>query len=49
MKYVVSDLNDKEIIGTFHEKELQKRNQQEFRIKKVTKRNRNKLYVKWKL
>ena len=33
--YVINDLNDEEIIGTFYEKELQKTNQQEFRIAKV--------------
>ena len=32
--YVISDLNGEEIIGTFHEKELEKTNQQVFRIKK---------------
>ena len=32
--YVINDLNDEEIIGTFYEKELQKINQQEFRIEK---------------
>ena len=36
------------IIGTFYEKELQKTNQEEFRIEKVIKRKANKLYVKWK-
>ena len=46
--YVINDLNDEEIIGTFYEKELQKTNQKEFRIEKVIKRKRNKLYVKWK-
>ena len=46
--YVISDMNDEEIIGTFYEKELQKTNQEEFRIEKVTKRKDNKLYVKWK-
>ena len=35
--YVIDDLNDEEIIGTFYEKELQKTNQQEFRIEKVIK------------
>ena len=30
--YVINDLNDDNIIGTFYEKELQKTNQQEFRI-----------------
>ena len=46
--YVINDLNGKEIIGTFHEKELQKTNQQEFRIEKVIKRKDNKSYLKWK-
>ena len=41
-------MNDEEIIGTFYEKELQKTNQEEFRIKKLIKRKDNKLYVKWK-
>ena len=38
MAYVINDLNGEEIIGTFYEKELQKTNQQEFRIEKVIKR-----------
>ena len=46
--YVINDLNGEEIIGTFYEKELQKTNQQEFRIEKVIKRRVDKLYVKWK-
>ena len=46
--YVVNDLNGEEIIGTFYEKELQKTNQQEFRIEKVTKRKGDKLYVQLK-
>ena len=46
--YVLSDLNGEEIVGTFHKKELQKTNQQEFRIEKVIKRKEDKLYVKWK-
>ena len=33
---------------TFHEKELQKIDQQEFRIEKVIKKKGDKLYVKWK-
>ena len=47
--YVINDLNGEEIIGTFYEKELQKTNQQEFRIEKVIKRKFEKLYVKWKV
>ena len=35
--YVIIDLNGEEIDGTFHEKELQKTNQKEFRIEKVIK------------
>ena len=45
---VISDLNGKEVIGTFQGKELLKRNQKEFRVEKVIKRKGNKLYVKWK-
>ena len=46
--YVINDLNGEEIIGTFYEKELQKTNQEEFKIEKVIKRKGDKLYVKWK-
>ena len=46
--YLINDLNGDEIIGTFFEKELQKTNQQEFRIEKVIKRKGDKLYIKWK-
>ena len=46
--YVINDLNGDEIIGTFYEKELQKANQQEFRIERVIKRKVDKLQVKWK-
>ena len=42
------DLNGEEIVGTLYENELQKTNQQEFRIEKVIKKNGDKLYVKWK-
>ena len=38
--YVINDLNDEEIIGTFYQKELQETNQQECRIEKVIKRKR---------
>ena len=47
--YVINDLNGKEIIGTFYEKELQKTNQKEFRKEKVIKKKRNKVYVEWKI
>ena len=46
--YVINDLNGEEIIGIFYEKELQKTNQQEFRIEKVIKKKGDKLKVKWK-
>ena len=46
--YVINDLNGEETIGTLYEKELQETNQQRIRAEKVTKRNGNKLYVKWK-
>ena len=36
--HVINDLNGDEIIGTFYEKELQKTNQQKFRIEKVIKK-----------
>ena len=45
--YVINDLGE-EIIGTFYEKELEKTNQQEFRMEKAIKRKDDKLYVKWK-
>ena len=41
--YVINDQNGDEIIETFYEKELQKTNQQEFRIEKVIKKNGDKL------
>ena len=46
--YVSNDLNGEEIIGAFYEKDLQRTNQQEFRIKKVINRKDDKLYVKCK-
>ena len=46
--YVINDPNGKEIMGTFYENELQKTNQEEFRIEKVIKKKGDKLYVKWK-
>ena len=46
--YVVNGLNGEEITETFYEKELQKTNQEEFRIEKVIRRKGDKLYVKWK-
>ena len=46
--YVISDLNGEPIDGNFYEQELQRTNQQEFRIEKVIQRKGDKLYVKWK-
>ena len=46
--YEINDLNGEKIVGSFYEKELQKTNQKEFRIKKGIKKKGNKLYVKWK-
>ena len=43
----MNDLKGEEIKGSFHEKELQKTNQKEFRIEKIIKKKGNKLYVKW--
>ena len=46
--YFINDPNGEEIIETFYEEELQKTNQQEFRIEKVIKSKGDKVYVKWK-
>ena len=46
--YIINYLNGEQMIGTFYEKELQKANQEEFRIEKGIKKKGNKLYVKWK-
>ena len=46
--YVINDLTGEEIVGTLYEKELQKTNQEKFRIEKVIKKKGNRLYVKWK-
>ena len=46
--YVISDLNGEPIDGNFYEQELQRTNQQEFRIEKVIQRKGDKLCVKWK-
>ena len=47
--YVISYLNDEEIVVAFYEKELQKTYQTEFRIEKVIKKKGDKLYVKRKV
>ena len=36
--YVINDLNNEQVTGTFYEKELQKIDQQEFRTEKVIKK-----------
>ena len=46
--YVISDLNGEPVTGSFYEKELQKTNQEKFRIEKVIKRKGDELYVKRK-
>ena len=43
LTYITNDLNAEEINGTFYEKELQKTNQEEFRIEKVIKKRGSKL------
>ena len=43
--YVISNLNGEEITERFYEKELQKIDQQEFRIEKVIRKKGDKLYV----
>ena len=45
--YVIKDLNGKEIVGIFCEKELQKTNQNEFRTEKVIKRKGDKLWKRY--
>ena len=47
--YIISDLKEEEIVGTFYEKELQNYNQKEIRIEKIVKGKDDKLYVKWKI
>ena len=43
---MISDLNREKIMGTFYEKELQKTNEEDFRIEKVINKKGDKLYVK---
>ena len=44
--HFISDLNGEESVETIYEKELQKKNQKQFRIEKLIKRKVNKRYVK---
>ena len=46
--HVINDLKGEEIVGTYYENELQKKNQKQFRVEKVIKRKCDELYVKWK-
>ena len=46
--YKLADLQGKEIKGTFYEPELQKTEQQIFRIEKVIKKEKGRSLVKWK-
>ena len=46
--YVINDLDGEKITVTFYENELQRTNQQDFRIEEVIKKKGDKLYVKWK-
>ena len=46
--YLINDLNGEEIKGSFYEEELQKNDQNEFRIEKLIKKKGDKLSVKWK-
>ena len=45
-RHFIKDLHGEEIIRAFHEKQLQKTNQKEFRTEKVIKRKGNKLHAK---
>ena len=45
---VIETCNREEVLGTFYEKELSKSNEAEFRIKKVIKKQGDRLYFKWK-
>ena len=46
--YIISNLNEEEIIGTFYEKELQKTNQNEFRVEKEIQRKDDKTMLNGK-
>ena len=44
--YVINYVYGEDIVGTFYENELQKANQEDFRIEKLIKRKGDKLYAK---
>ena len=46
--HVINDFNSEKAVATFYENELQKTDQNEFRVEDVIKRKGNELYVKWK-
>ena len=46
--YKLEDLKGEEIKGTFYEPELQKTEQQIYRIEKIIKKKKGKTCVKWK-
>ena len=46
--YGISDLKGEEIFGTFYKKELQKTNQEEFRVEKIIKKREDKLMLNGK-
>ena len=48
LTYKLEDLQGEEIEGTFYEPELQKTEQQIYRIEKVIKKEKGKSFVKWK-
>ena len=45
--YKIEDLEKKEIVGTFYEPELQKTEEQLYKIEKIIKKDKNKSLVKW--
>ena len=45
VKQSIIDLKGEEVLGTLYKKELQKKNQKEFRVEKTIKRKCDKLYV----
>ncbi|KAG1666595.1 putative uncharacterized transposon-derived protein F54H12.3 [Nymphon striatum] len=45
--YKIADYNEEEVKGTFYKQELQKTNQDIFRIEKIIKKKGNKSLVKW--
>ena len=46
--YIINGLSDEKNIGTFYQKELQKKYQKQFRMNEIIQKKWIKLYVKWK-